>query len=434
MRSETGNAEGCGSRVGARSLARWLRWCLLTFALGCSSPHAAATPDVAMPDVAPTPDATDSAQTPFLAPIPMDAFIDRVVDRYCETRFICHREISRCHDYKNRFATFWGRQRLRLVELGRLSYDANAAAECVAAIDCRDFDPRLLFGDPGKRWQRWDTPDACHGVFRGALQAGASCSDDVECADGQCWGCPGTCRPGAAPGEVCGAEADCGPKDVCLVGTCVEAVPRGAGETCTYFQLGCAEGLTCQGLDAQWVGTCHKSQKVGDPCSPLCYTEGLACVGGKCVPAALGAGCSGDASCPWPLSCLNIWPANERRCLPFELYDQACGDVFCMPNAYCKKGVPATCAPNLANGEKCDPADDNCDIHCDKVTATCTEWTNCPEASCVNCADGKTCDDVRVGDPCTGTCPDPDKNVSDVYRMVCVDGKCAERSRACDPL
>ncbi len=101
----------------------------------------------------------------------------------------------------------------------------------------------------------------------------ARCADDAACRDGyQCW--MGSCRPS------CTVDADCGAGGSCSSGRCVPAACTtpadcGPSQTCRAGQ--CVETLEDAGLAAP-----H-----GSPC-----TRDDECVGGVCLPAALGGVCS----------------------------------------------------------------------------------------------------------------------------------------------
>jgi hypothetical protein len=87
------------------------------------------------------------------------------------------------------------------VEAGRVVYDGDNAAACLAAMDSASCD---AFGQD-------NDIEACELTFQGQIEAGEDCTDIVECAgDSFCnYGenaCPGICAPALAAGEPCDPE------------------------------------------------------------------------------------------------------------------------------------------------------------------------------------------------------------------------------------
>ena len=423
------------------------RWSLVTSALilpGCAgdsatqSDSAADCTPGALVDVKDSSEPAADVGTPLPAAIPVGEFVDRVAEAYCSAESQCKPSADGfgppCLDIKGRWGSFDARQRLRLVELGRLTYDGVAAAQCLAQINCGTVmaDPARFFGEPGRTWQLSSAPEPCARIFHGTLPLGVRCEDDAECGEGACWGCPGDCRLPVSRGAACGREASCGPADWCLDGTCVAAAPRKAGESCSGIKGGCEPGLTCRKPSAGTHNTCAVELLAGDACMYACYSEDLACLGGFCKYATFGAPCTTTNQCPWQMLCTPDI-AGHAQCLPVAWPFEPCGQGFCPSSQHCTDAASGKCAPLILDGAPCDSEPLHCANHCNPSTNRCGPWQICAETSCVDCAaDGVGCYDNRVGDACSGdSCDDPDPAFQQVFPMVCVESHCERTNPAC---
>jgi hypothetical protein len=157
-----------------------------------------------------------------------------------------------------------------------------------------------------------DVPDACLGILKGTLAAGAKCRSSLECAkDLRCHGVgptqAGTCGPAREDGLACGLAVDplagytlqngvLDPSHPECAGYCNRnkcAHEVAPGGDCSVLAR-CAKGATCQ------AGKCvaAAAAKIGEKC-PAGTCEGDArCYFGRCVvrkPA--GAPCTDHVDC-----------------------------------------------------------------------------------------------------------------------------------------
>jgi hypothetical protein len=238
------------------------------------------------------------------------------------------------------------RRAVDAVAAGRLVYDADEAARCVArpeAIGCYD----APFGG-----------DACAHVLVGLVAQGGSCTTNLECADhatcdqatcdAQC--CLGTCgapQPPPIPpsyralGDPCATTDECDPDAYCDPTNHCAALPAHAGDPCTF---GCATGdLYCDVNDL----SCHPYARIGEPCSdaaPCSATYATCGANGTCAPRP-GAG---D-------------PCNSTT-------------ARCIPTTYC--GAAGVCIPRGTAGDACDGGGE-CDIACDVPSGSCVAYETC---------------------------------------------------------
>jgi hypothetical protein len=249
------------------------------------------------------------------------------------------------------------------IDAGRVQYDPEYAAACLAAIGaeaCSD----LLNGSP------W--PAGCAGLFTGTVATGAPCAADVECLSGLCvqgsadGGC-GTCR---APNPLCHDSWQCATGQVCEVETshCVTEVPPGAaGQPCGTNNA-CQAGSYCNGDVSP--ATCAVRGSNGGFCpwgGPFGSCQaGLACTPGPendeyngiCLPWAtvgqtcVSGQCSGDLFCN--LSGICEQPPSSGPCA-----EEGSGCAY--PAAYCDtmEATP-TCLPVRQLGDECDPNSEEC--------------------------------------------------------------------------
>ncbi len=277
------------------------------------------------------------------------------------------------------------------VDAGRLGYDADAAATCLAALNAPPEDVcTFLFTD---------VPDpACDEVFVGLVALGGNCADSQECAgdarcsflDDECYGtCVSnlTCGEGeCVEGEYCGVNPDTG-ESVCL--------PKlKAGDACDFEDNCTLESDDVECLTDEFgengVCTAYGSLSAGDYCD---YDDsycgaGLECdldtvecaaTGGGGTVAARGETCNLQTTpCALGSACVDIdfSAGGEGVCGDLKADGENCSFAFeCAVGLTCKGAVvfeqppvTGTCAPFAANGESCTSDGDCASRECDSGT------------------------------------------------------------------
>src|SRR3990167_9160867 len=166
---------------------------------------------------------------------------------------------------------------------GRITWDRDAAADCVARFAARSCDQTSL----AARQLGCDFTD-------GMLPDGAACSFASECVSNECWApeCRETCCQGVCVGSVAPVPALLG--EPCRTAPCAEGrcassvcVPFTAeGEPCTSDDA-CGDGLTCTS------GTCDRLPGPGEPCVRDCRDVGTVCtISRRCDPITDGSLCA----------------------------------------------------------------------------------------------------------------------------------------------
>lgn len=301
------------------------------------------------------------------------------------------------------------RERIRLVELGRLQYDGAAAGSCIAAATCENVDAihQALGGFVAAVKIRAKVPDVCWKVFSGTKQAGQPCDDDAECAQGRCWGKSGAvCMTPSKHGEACGANAPCAIGDLCDAGTCVTDVPLPVGATCAnpddigavayandFYDtvLTCDVGLRCRGSKTLYAGTCTVTAPDGAKCKAW-FNCGMGkdCVGGICQPALYLPSCGTATTC-----------SESEHCDPSNW----------------------SCKPWAKPGSVCDASTDCADGQC-QPDSTCSA-TNLCGSTCpfIKCSGTGVCQIARLGDACASNTDC--KGVPGLApTMLCIDKTC----------
>jgi hypothetical protein len=214
------------------------------------------------------------------------------------------------------------------VKAGRMRYDGNAAANCMAAFESAQ-------GSGGcSVTSSLSTPQsmACQSIFTGTVTVGGSCFDSSECQSGSCdtSACTGTAA--------------------CCAGSCVVSVtPLAAdiGMACsTLVSTSCVDGAFCQATTSgNGSGICTARLDVGKDCTVFI---GQCAAGTVCVPGA---------------SVCGKLPAEGAACGGAELCD--------VENDYCD-ATTGLCAPRVAPGGAC-PTGAECVAyaHCDAASLTC---------------------------------------------------------------
>lgn len=261
----------------------------------------------------------------------------------------------------------------KAVEVGRIEYDAEAAAACLNYAAGRTCD----------RWQYHEWTDeelagqtACLAVFTGRMGKNGPCASALECADGAVCGfdptctdmcCAGACRVLAAPiavGQPCGLN----PNVDCVEGSSCAFDPNAAMQVCTPLAgLGascefaqCVAEATCT-YDGESFA-CAPRKGEGDGCEYyLDCEDGLECVldidfqSGECVrPAEEGEGCvvavNGETTCR---RFDNYCDPGAKKCVTLPGQGEPCQNVGCRGDFFCTQ-VDYTCSPVADEGEPCD--------------------------------------------------------------------------------
>lgn len=328
-----------------------------------------------------------------------------------------------------------------LVAAGKLTFDGQAAAQCLAlaAESCSNFE--LVEGPP-----------VCTKVFVGKSTSGAACGYNVECASDYCYtptSCAGTCKKRVLLGASCSDKDMCEAGAVCSGGVCVANLLKGAGAACN--PLKCKEGLYCantekctslvklggscdivgacepgaQCIDNGAGGVCKPMPQNGEACVPDSLSDvstqcatGLVCFNdgspvGICAPkVAIGGACVNSSHCGgWDVHC--IGPAGQKTCQLLSGKGGPCqtGDLTqgewggCLDPYTCGKGV---CIDPPGLGQTC--ADDilkDCSdqLMCNYITSVCEALPGPGEVCYGLCVTGYDCDLANEPNVCkVATC------------------------------
>ena len=379
------------------------------------------------------------------APIPLEEFPIRLAQETCKIRAACQPPSwfveSACVQAELiEFTSIAVRRHLSLVAHGHVTYDPQAAADCLAQLDC-DSAPIasrwLQARSPRRQGEPAELP-SCQRIFQGKSGLGETCDDDVECGVGYCQGCPTTCQLAyAADGQTCSDDTDCLGSSACL-DTCQQTRHRGQGDACapTLFngtnnqygrpgnqEFDCDDGLSwCKSNGSgDFIGTCAAKLPVQSPCmdSAQC-ANGLYCAGASgtatCVVAPLGpilcqdVGNGPSSHCPDGQQCIDNW------CADATVDTKACHGRLCRQDEHC---VADVCVPYPDLGESCTFRCLNgfCDSALSRCVAGRSCAVGCPPRHCL--ANGK-CDWALPWDPCS---TDADCSQSDVS-LYCISGVC----------
>jgi len=272
---------------------------------------------------------------------------------------------------------------------GRIKYDANAGANCLAfyqTLTCNYVYNAALA--------------ACQDLFRGQVPNGGMCKNSIECSDGTCTGLTGcannTCTTFLAQGATCDSgQGSCNPRtDFCETMAKVCTARGALGATCS-------QSSDCQSPYSCLTGKCGGPGNLGDPCN---FTSGcgpgLYCDIGATIPTCkmqIGSGgvCPAGRTCQDGLQCVVPKGMTMGTCGPLTDVGTACDSSA--PGGYCP-----TDAPCSAMTMKCEPVpslegtdcimDPTCvpkggfvlfrtPLYCDAATKKCTAKVN-PGSAC----------------------------------------------------
>lgn len=290
--------------------------------------------------------------------VPLDELPARLVDADCVELVRCglYATQDACRAHIDRGGALY----VAAIAAGRITYDGEAMAICLAAREARGCD---LTSEELRR-----EPPACDAALIGTIPVGGACGFAGECTSDRCAippdGCPpaaccaGTCvaaPPEVGIGEPCGAQGSCGADAVCgPTLTCVALAAAGA--SCAQ-PWDCAYGLDCV------ASLCGAPARIGDACLPddRCSDLGATCKGGRCVArAAVGGACDWFSQCQQDLECTG------GTCTPMPALGQpctgGCQDGYCNAANTCEAFAPDGGACTV--GYQC--ASRNCaaDGHC----------------------------------------------------------------------
>jgi hypothetical protein len=310
---------------------------VLLFAAGACGDNSPDAPDAAPvePDAGPF-GAVSLAQLPDALEVAVCGF---------EVRCGLMPDASSCHAAFDP-ATTDVAQLAALVESNRLTYDADAAGDCLTSY--RDAACDWVDGGIG--------PAAvCDAVFVGDKAPGVACLVDEECAgSGFCevqacadGCCPGVCRarPDAVDvgGDCSGAPCDDGlycRLDAAGTATC--AALGAPGGVCTAID-GCESGSVCDLDPATGQGTCVHLAAAGAACDPdvaigSCAGIDQVCdaATSTCQPRKKDGSCTSSADCIEAAACVSgacrVRPGLDEPCGLAATGGDCLGDLECTAN------------------------------------------------------------------------------------------------------
>lgn len=376
--------------------------------------------DAFVPDGAPPP--TDAGPTSLSA----EAFCARAQPTHCEWLTTC-RNFATCADWPGtpRFGADWCERARANVEAGRLRYDAELAARCLAQMEasltlcwsppifaCTPFLPNVPVGETcfplsppaGTMCVDGYCPDdgTCPSTCVAAVGLGEACSAGPECGSAA-WCDSGFCRARGAEGEPCGAclsglqclttpsgaqvcsssgrfpgescdeTNPCLTPGYCVEGTCRTSSPRGGA--CPPNLNACPEGQLCVGASTGVLGTCTDLPGVGEAClSDRCESDAFCGETGRCEAyGGVGDECGGLLpACESSLACVVSGPGNGR-CTPRGGPTDPCTSTYeCLPDLVC---VTESCRAPGSVGDTCNVGEARTcatGLHCDATTARCS--------------------------------------------------------------
>ncbi len=296
----------------------------------------------------------------------------------------------------------------------RVSYDGEAAAECLASIHTADC-ALLQEGDgpPGP---------ACDQVFTGLVDAGNTCYSSDDCADN----------------GTCGQTGDCYLQ--CCAGLC--QARAGLGSNCE--STSCVEGAHCVYTPGAGFYLCQTGE-ANSPCGSdwECDTDFWCDVdgGGLCtadLPA--DSSCSDDAQCPLPQLCVgDDTSSGLGTCARADTLSAACDDE-CYGPYYClaNPNELGECANLPGEGQSCALSYRCAGSHlrCDSNSSLCVPLlalhSACTQTG--QCEQGLICTADLPGGADPGQCENPiDDGLSCNSDRQCLSDVCAGDPAVCEP-
>ena len=231
-----------------------------------------------------------------------------------------------------------GQQYQVIIDSGKASFNATAAAACISAQQTAGC------------WQAALPGTTCTGVFTGSVTVGGTCMSSAECvsgsyctqnsAPGYC--VSGTCQPFALPGQACN-PGRCAPGLGCSSGVCATVQYVGLGQACDNVATICKQGYRCD------AGLCVAPLAAGDSCSAGVCDYGLGCAPNNTCQSYVGLGGSCDASHP----CGDAMTCTGGTCaLDYAQLGASCASLRCLPGNVCDPAT-TTCVPVLGAGAPC---------------------------------------------------------------------------------
>lgn len=269
---------------------------------------------------------------------------------------------------------------------GRLVFDAEAAASCLAYVEARGCEmPGTYAPDEAELAGQ----AACNAILRGTMVVNGPCLLSVECA------------PQEAATMVCGFDPNC--SEACCLGGCRPLASLPIGTPCNGNSR-CQAGSFCgRDSDTGMFTVCTAKQPVGAAClgSDECDAEGFCDFNtGKCrALAGEGEPCAdfGDGGCKPGLYCADPGYVGNGRCYAYAPLGGAClVDWYLGCNALGSFCDPqgGQCAPAPGPGESCEsgPCDltSGCDWYTQKCVALAREGEPCGDS--IRCAGALQCD------------------------------------------
>jgi hypothetical protein len=235
---------------------------------------------------------------------------------------------------------------------GELTLNRMAADECLSAIGSCELASTNVSHETQTLY--------CRLALKGQTLTGQSCQNDLQCAgDSYCaGGCPGTCQPRRALGEVCASDNECAGVEqlVSCQAETFDAVPvcvafsvefaAREGEACVPWEYAgsklvpCARGLWCRLYELNSsTGVCAPAIMPGGPCEhehDVCSGTEI-CGKGQCTeqePRSQGQSCD-----MWPNLCdikkgLVCWEGTCQPMVSSSPSELGCDGGDCS-GAYC---------------------------------------------------------------------------------------------------
>jgi Dickkopf N-terminal cysteine-rich region len=212
---------------------------------------------------------------------------------------------------------------------GRVTYDGEAAATCLAAI--KQLPCRALFGGGG------NPLEAC-GMLIGKVAAQGGCAYPFECASGTVCALQSgnsydptcgndICKPRVAVNQSC-TTAPCSVGDHCSAGVCTHGAlnDKCAADNDCDPELFCGTGAVCVATVGK-DGACTTDRMCAG--NLLCVGEHLSPAAGKCADVtAVGAPC--DDECVGPFLCtIPAVPNTLGMCVAAPAEGQPCASTAC---------------------------------------------------------------------------------------------------------